>query len=386
MFTCTLPFMRSHRRDDESNRESVFERPAHLDALVASVAAGAATVVDEYEGDSYDTRYGSRDSHESSYEMHAAALEEAEREAEVSRLQNDHLTRQLKGAVAELELHKRHAREFKAMLEIAEADLSAAHEHSSDLSHKLKLAQEGNRRNAECASQLLTHLNTARVDLKAQTTKNEQLMLELAKARQGSSSSKSASGRSSEEVEDGCGPFPGALPASIARGLRASVGHELHDTPPLTLQRLATRTVLTPVTHDVGVQVDMSMSIAIATYICTPPYPSSPTPTPSPLTPFPHRSPITGHRSPSPSPLTLTPHPHPIPHPSPSPITHHPHPRSHPHPHSGHTRRGHVDVHLICMYVAGGRACCGARELKDGHCGDDCLAACTRARECARFG
>ena len=76
--------MRHSRRDESSNRESVFERPKHLDALVASVAGGGTYKDDgdDDEGDmmSYDRRFrGSVD------EDQAAALEEAEREAEVCR-------------------------------------------------------------------------------------------------------------------------------------------------------------------------------------------------------------------------------------------------------------------------------------------------------------
>ena len=81
----------------------------------------------------------------------------------------------MRGLRTELELHKKHCQEFKTMLELTETDLSEAQESHSLLAHRLQLAQEASRRNSDMAQQLLTHLNTCRVDLKAKSSQNERL-------------------------------------------------------------------------------------------------------------------------------------------------------------------------------------------------------------------
>lgn len=214
--------MRASRYNDAAPRESVFTRPAHLDALVASL---------DDPGNEWD-RCSRRESNASvlggGNAVDAGMLEEAQREVEVLRLQNEHVNRQLKGAMAELALHKRHAEEFKRLLETAEADLVAAHETTTDLSQRLQLAQEGNRRNADMAQQLLTHLNTTRVELKAQTLRNAQLEQEREEGR----SSSSAAGMEG-----------------------AAVQHHPASTQSL-YSGITSRAALVPVTHDVGVQVD----------------------------------------------------------------------------------------------------------------------------------
>ena len=60
--------------------------------------------------------------------------------------------------------------------------VSAILEHAADLQQRLQLAQEGNRRNVDMAQQLLRHLNSTRVELKAQARKNAQLEVGLAAA------------------------------------------------------------------------------------------------------------------------------------------------------------------------------------------------------------
>ena len=137
-------------------------------------------------------------------------VEDLQREVQVLRMQHAHATRQLKGAVAELEVHRNHAAEYKALLELAEEDLCAAHEHVADLSQRLQLAYEGNRRNAEVAQQLLMHLNATRLELKAQA----------------------------------CSPAEVPKDATVAKSAATPVRH-------------SARTVLTTVTHDFGVQADL---------------------------------------------------------------------------------------------------------------------------------
>lgn len=223
--------MRASRYDAAAPRESVFTRPAHLDALVANL---------ESAGDDYDRRYR-RDSAASEYDGaadSAGMLEDAQREAEVLRLQNEHLNRQLKGAMAELALHKRHADEYKRLLETAEMDLVAAHETTTDLSQRLQLAQEGNRRNADMAQQLLTHLNTTRVELKAQTLRNAQLDLERAGLAAHSSSSEGGEGNPHQQPPQQSPLYAGAT----------------------------SRAALVPVTHDIGVQVESKANNSAASW------------------------------------------------------------------------------------------------------------------------
>ena len=251
-------------RASHAERESVFAPPANLADILAKVNAG--TPLDDDDDDDgrgrYDDDRGGRGRYDDdrggrgrgNSEMEGM-IEDAQREAEVSRMQAEHLERQLKGAVAELSLHKRHAQEFKTTLEAAEADLAASHEHVTDLSQKLQLAQEGNRRNAEMAQQLLIHLNTARVELKAQTRKNAQLQNEIA-ALQGEGGAPgdiladASSERLSQRLSEGsCG---GAGLGRGGAGWRGSAASES-----AAVERFGTRAMLTPVTHDVGVQVDL---------------------------------------------------------------------------------------------------------------------------------
>jgi hypothetical protein len=235
-------------RASARERESVFQRPAHLDALVAAVEGGHTYEVDEPPDDDGDGRRdrGRQSRGDSGAEM---LIEEAQREAEVARLQNDHLNRQLKGAIAELELHKRHAKEYKAALEAAEADLSAAHEHVSDLSQKLQVAQEANRRNADMAQQLLTHLNAARVELKSQVRKNEQLQLELSSA-------------DLPHGGHGAPPVAGAPATDLAQRRLSRLSRagrvSLPDAKIQLWDRPHSRAALKPVTHDQGVQVNLA--------------------------------------------------------------------------------------------------------------------------------
>ena len=98
------------------------------------------------------------------------------------------------------------------------------HEATTDLSQRLQ-QQEGNRRNADMAQQLLTHLNTTRVELKAQTLRNAQLEQEREEGR--SSSAAGMEGSSS-------------APSSVTRSLYSGI---------------TSRAALVPVTHDV-IQVD----------------------------------------------------------------------------------------------------------------------------------
>ena len=149
------------------SRASVLGRPPDLDAIVARAEA------DDWKDPrtSVDWAAGSSS---------AVAVEDAQREAEIARQRAEFLEKQLKGAIAELELHKKHGREFKTLLEQSEGDLCAATEHAADLQQRLQLAQEGSRRNADMAQQLLKHLNTSRVEAKAQARRNAQLEAELA--------------------------------------------------------------------------------------------------------------------------------------------------------------------------------------------------------------
>jgi len=271
----------AHMRASHADRESVFAPPANLANILATIESGGtfsdAGTGGRY-GDGYDDcmryddgRHGHGRGGDSEME---AMIDEAQRDAEVSRMQADHLGRQLKGAVAELALHKRHAQEFKAMLEAAEADLAASHEHSIDLGQKLQLAQEGNRRNADMAQQLLTHLNTARVELKAQTRKNAQLQNDLAALQDegggtswserfssGSYGIASSAASVASTTATSLDPRSGGLGSGQTRlSYRppASVGSG--GGPTAALERFCSRAMLTPVTHDVGVQVERRSS------------------------------------------------------------------------------------------------------------------------------
>ena len=171
--------MRSSRADERSGRESVFTRPAHLDDLVARVQSGESFADDgghwdEDEGDGrYDGggRYGAVRSARYSDPSGspgrkrssgaASAIEDMGREIEVLRMQNNNLERQLKGAVTELELHKRHCTEFKTMLQLTEGDLAAAHENHAHATDRLQTAQEASRRNSEMAQQVVVWLYVA---------------------------------------------------------------------------------------------------------------------------------------------------------------------------------------------------------------------------------
>jgi hypothetical protein len=147
---------------EERGRESVFTRPAHLDNVVARIEAGESFA--DCENEAY-SRYGgpqsgrysnglgrlSRDGHNSAA---SHAIEDMGREMEVLRRQNSNLERQLAGAVAELELHKRHCHEFRTMLEVVEGDLATAHENYSLATVKCQSMHEASRRNSEMAQQV----------------------------------------------------------------------------------------------------------------------------------------------------------------------------------------------------------------------------------------
>jgi ParB-like chromosome segregation protein Spo0J len=225
-------------------------RPAHLDALVARVEAGS-SYEDEDEGDMMNDRYGGRGRGPSD-DATAERLEDMEREQTVLRMQNEHMSRQLKGALAELALHKKHAEEFKALLELAEVDLCAAHEHSADLSQRLQLAQEGNRRTADMAQQLLMHLDTTRVELKAQTRRVELLENARATRKPGAATEQHAQ----PGLSSGGPSVDGAVTQASDSARDASAG-PTQPTGDALLAQLSSRAALTPVTHDVGVQVDL---------------------------------------------------------------------------------------------------------------------------------
>ena len=258
------------------SRASVMGPPPDLAAIVARAERGGDGAPPSWDDTPLDGQF--RGTSEPADWM----VEEAQREAEVARQQAAYLEKQLKGAVAELELHKRHGREFKQLLEQSEADLCASHEHAADLQQRLQLAQEGNRRNSDMAQQLLKHLNSTRVELKAQTRKNAQLEADLAKATEESAGGGAPGAPSSASAMPqrlgGDAPPPAAGNGHEgARGKAVDVSDggasgrandgankldartsksEAASAPPL-LARLASRAALTPVTHDVGVQADL---------------------------------------------------------------------------------------------------------------------------------
>ena len=190
--------MRSSRAESRSGRESVFTRPAHLDALVARVEAGESFAHEDDDGglehdrndrysdrygdrygdddspvrDRYNDRYGdraslrspdsSRDRETSMRKTEGSApvireleneLEDTRRELTGAHMQDDQMQGQLRSLKTELELHKKHCQEFKTMLELTESDLAEAQENGGLLSHRLQLAQEASRRNADMAQQ-----------------------------------------------------------------------------------------------------------------------------------------------------------------------------------------------------------------------------------------
>ena len=232
------------RRESRRERESVFTRPTDLDAIVARAAASD-DASSAWEtggiGGAHPGRDDARSMDDSSLEM----LEDAQREAEVARQQVDHLAKQLRGAVAELELHRRHGREFKALLEESESDLCAAHEHAADLQQRLQLAQEGNRRNSDMAQQLLRHLNSTRVELKAQARRTSLLESELAASRAARTDEAAERHGASSDAEG----HEGVAPDS-------PVSQDMSSSHVPLLARLGPRAALTPVTHEIGVQVD----------------------------------------------------------------------------------------------------------------------------------
>ena len=156
---------RASHTESRSGREAVFTRPAHLDALVARVESERLSADEDGDDDSPD-RYGDRSSRygddrasrygdmppsrrtsslldsarttsirrTSQEDCHSHKrnddavvqqledeLEDTRRELEVTTIQNDHLQGQMRGLFTELELHKKHGREFKTMLELTEA-------------------------------------------------------------------------------------------------------------------------------------------------------------------------------------------------------------------------------------------------------------------------
>ena len=221
----------------ERPRESVFKRPTNLDEICARVEAGEPSGYEKFDdeddgGGRWRTRAGSSE---------GGQLEDLQREMQVLQMQHAHTSRQLQGAVAELDLHKRHAEEYKELLELAEADLCAAHEHTADLSQRLQLAQEGNRRNADMAQQLLIQLDATRVELKAQARREDS---RLSSFRQ--------SGNTSHPTQ------PGA--SSTASSAVAPTGADSSGACAPSHEWLSSRALLTPVTHDAGVQVDLPRS------------------------------------------------------------------------------------------------------------------------------
>ena len=60
----------------------------------------------------------------------------------LARVQKEQLQGQLRMVKNELELHRRHCAEFKAMLEISESETAEAQESGGRLSRRLQLAQE----------------------------------------------------------------------------------------------------------------------------------------------------------------------------------------------------------------------------------------------------
>ncbi|KAL1528622.1 hypothetical protein AB1Y20_009960 [Prymnesium parvum] len=266
--------MRSSRADERSGRESVFTRPAHLDDVVARINAGESFADDDDEdmGGRYDARSRKVDrSGRSSSErspgrdrradryadskrssMGGAMLEELEREVTVMRTQNSFLEKQLAGCMQELELHKRHGREFKTLLEVAELDLAASYENYSHASDKLRQAQEASRRNSEMAQQLLTHLNSCRAELKGKTLQNERLRESLDELKAMLHDARSGVAREhgldlKERMRESAEPSPPAGSGLFKLSAMALPGEGM----------VITRAPHAKVTHEVAVQVDL---------------------------------------------------------------------------------------------------------------------------------
>lgn len=68
-------------------------------------------------------------------------------------MQKEQLQGQLRMVKNELELHKRHCAEFKAMLEISESETAEAQESGGRLSRRLQLAQEAHLRDSGMVQQ-----------------------------------------------------------------------------------------------------------------------------------------------------------------------------------------------------------------------------------------
>ena len=232
----------------ERPRESVFKRPTNLDDICARVEAGEPSGYEQFD-DEDDGGSGRRRARAGSSED-GGQLEDLRREMQVLQMQHAHTSRQLQGAVAELDLHKRHAEEYKELLELAEADLCAAHEHTADLSQRLQLAQEGNRRNAEMAQQLLIQLDTTRVELKAQARR--EVDYRMSSFRQSECKSHGAATTVASTAA--------STTASTAASTAAPTGADASGACSPSHEWLSSRALLTPVTHDAGVQVDIRPS------------------------------------------------------------------------------------------------------------------------------
>jgi len=242
-----------------SGRESLFTRPAHLDDLVARIEAGE-TFEDTSESrheSRYDfgrprSRSSANDSADDADERTSrcskhhleAQLEEADRDKEVMRMQIEQHRRQQKSRETELELHKKHGAEFRALLEVAEGDLAASNEKNLELSHKLQLAQEASFRNADMAQQLLTHLNSCRAELKAKSLLNEHLrkLLNEVQQRESDRSTGGEANASNGKDESLLSPRPEDSASSL---------HSI------------SRPVLHVLTHDAAVQVNLLASVTM---------------------------------------------------------------------------------------------------------------------------
>lgn len=222
-------------------RESVFKRPAHLDALVANVEAGRSSNWDrldeeaEDEGsDDWDGGVSSLRSRDRGDSYTAGLLEDAQREAEVLRGMNDHMHKQLKGCMAELELHRSHAEDYKRMLEAAEEDICHVHEMLDEKTIRLETAKMALERNDKAAAKHASDLHTAHTALKAMRRRNAELDRKV----------RSSGG------DPGFAAGPAAASAAAASSGR-DPDEELSE---------AAISALIPIAHDVDVQCDLRPS------------------------------------------------------------------------------------------------------------------------------
>ena len=68
-------------------------------------------------------------------------------------VQKEQLQGQLRMVMTELELHRRHCAEFKAMLELSETETAEAQESGGRLSRRLQLGQEAQLRDSDMVQQ-----------------------------------------------------------------------------------------------------------------------------------------------------------------------------------------------------------------------------------------